>query len=518
MAELVRADAEAVQAVEEMVGRQCQLWEYKKITIPAFQLKTEFIAYSSPDSTYALTEKFFNDAKKSILIGIYDFTAGYMEELLLKAMQRGVKVSLMLDIDNRTGETEIFDNLKARGCEAVPSPSCASQNDASYFASSHEKVIVIDDEWVLVQSGNYSDNSIPQNANPKNGKAPDDFVPGNRDMGVAIKSKELSAFFATVLRADMQLELRGAPEAAPLEPEMLEGEIALYEAAPSQPPEELFEWKQFVPDKAVTVQPILSPDNYMDEIPKWLRSAKKSVYIEQQYIRGDQDKISECMNAIVSAREASPDLDVRIILAKPFPGKRFDKEAKAIKALGKNYGTKLNKNVRILSPKHFVHCHNKLIIVDEEAVLISSQNWSDAALVKNREAGVVLHYPAMAKHYTQIFESDWKTAEKTLKKKTKAEFYGPESFATGKTVRLNPGDYVDFGDDDDFEAAKKVPAGRLAAATPKPRRPRRRVVRKPAKRRVGVRLSSGKRLPSRVKRPKAARRPVRRPRRMKRKE
>ncbi|MCZ4093534.1 hypothetical protein [Sinorhizobium psoraleae] len=38
-------------------------------------------------------------AEHSILIGIYDFTAPYMEDLLLAAMARNVKVSLMLDID-----------------------------------------------------------------------------------------------------------------------------------------------------------------------------------------------------------------------------------------------------------------------------------------------------------------------------------------------------------------------------------------------------------------------------------
>lgn len=464
-AALVRADPEALNAIEpEMVGRQCQLWDYTAISIPPVQLNTDFIAYSSPDSTYAVTRKFFDEAKKSILIGIYDFTATYVSELLLHAMRRGVKVSLMLDLDNRNGETELYQNLVDHGCEGVPSPSCATQNDAAYFASSHEKVIVIDDEWVMVQSGNYSDNSIPMNE--KDGGDPEHFTYGNRDMGVAVKSKELADFFTKVLRSDMKLELSGAPAAEALSESMLGQAVEVFEAAPAEPPSTLFPSKEFNPKKAVTVQPILSPDNYMLEIPKWLRSAKKSIYIEQQYIRGDQDKIGECMKAIVDARDASPDLDIRIILAKPFPGKRFDKEAQKIKDLNKLYGVKVGPNVRILSPKHFVHCHNKLIIVDDKAVLISSQNWSDAALVKNREAGLLLEYPDMAKHYSKIFESDWETAEKTLAKKAKAEFFGPESLGTGKTVPINPGDYVIFGDDQDFPPDKRRPAGATAKGKP----------------------------------------------------
>jgi phosphatidylserine/phosphatidylglycerophosphate/cardiolipin synthase-like enzyme len=492
-AALVRVNAEALNAIEpEMVGRQCQLWDYTAIPIPPLQLKTEFIAYSSPDSTYAVTKKKFDDAKKSILIGIYDFTATYISELLLQAMRRGVKVSLMLDLDNRNGETELYQNLVDHGCEGVPSPSCATQNDAAYFASSHEKVIVIDDEWVLVQSGNYSDNSIP--LNEMDPPKPDDLIPGNRDMGVAVKSKELADFFTKILRSDMNLELSGAPAAQALSESMLGQAVAVFEAAPSLPPDDLFASKPFTPEAAVTVQPILSPDNYMLEIPKWLRSAKTSICIEQQYIRGDQDKIGECMKAIVDARDNNPNLQIKIILAKPFPGKRFDKEAQKIKDLNKLYGVKVGPQVRILSPKHFVHCHNKLIIVDDKAVLISSQNWSDAALVKNREAGLLLQYPEMARHYRSIFDSDWKSGEKTLtKKKAKAEFFGPESLGTGKTVPINPGDYVIFGDDQDFPPDKRRPAAAIGKARPKRKKTTRAKSKKTTRAKSGTKGAGRKR-------------------------
>ena len=80
---------------------------------------------------------------------------------MLNALQRGVKVKLMLDVDSKS-EQEMFDDLNDAGVDGVPAPSCASQR-VSFFSSSHEKVIVVDGEWCLVQSGNYSDNSIPLN-------------------------------------------------------------------------------------------------------------------------------------------------------------------------------------------------------------------------------------------------------------------------------------------------------------------------------------------------------------------
>src|SRR5262249_36377999 len=145
----------------EMVGRQCHLEQYENVEVPEFDVDEEVIAYCSPDSTYAVTKRLFDNAKKTILIGIYDFSADYMTELLLDALKRSVKIKLMLDIDSKD-EQALFDELNDSGVDGVPAPSCASHR-VHYFSSSHEKVIVLDGEWCLVQSGNYSENSIPLN-------------------------------------------------------------------------------------------------------------------------------------------------------------------------------------------------------------------------------------------------------------------------------------------------------------------------------------------------------------------
>ncbi len=443
-AKLPGAETEAITAFEEaveleMVGRNCRLLEYEKMKeVPTFKAEGKFIAYASPDSTYAVTKRLLDKAQTSILIGIYDFTAGSIKELLLKKMRQGVKVSMMLDLDNRSGETEVWDELIENGMEGVAAPSCASQNEAKYFASSHEKVIIVDDTWTLVQSGNYSNNSIP--ANETDGGDPDNFVHGNRDMGVAIKDKRIAKYFEKILRADMKLEQAGGPEGVGMEALT---EAVLLERAPSEPPPKLFTSKEFDPKKAVHVVPILSPDNYMQTIPDLLESADKSIYLEQQYIRGHQEAIGFLLSKIRAAMDRNPKLDVRIVLARPFPGKRFQKEADAIKQLNEDFGLKLGRNIRILNPKYFVHCHNKLIIVDGQVVLLSSQNWSDSAVTKNREVGLLLHYPQIAKYYSSIFDVDWETGLKTLTKKKAPEFYAEAASNSGRQlVELSWGDYV----------------------------------------------------------------------------
>ncbi|OOV17872.1 hypothetical protein BXU10_16350 [Flavobacterium sp. LM4] len=390
-----------------MVGRNCRLEQYTKIQVPSFKISGRFVTYASPDSTYYATQKFFEQAEESILIGIYDFSAEHMVACIKDAIDRGVTVSLMLDIDS-SKELEVYKKLQKYGVECIPAPSCASEN-IHYFSSSHEKVIVIDNQWTLIQSGNYSDNSIPYNKG--NGEIIEgSFKNGNRDMGVAIESKPLAKFFTQILRADMQLERSAAGE------EKIQSLLSTSEfliEAPAKRPSILFPSEEFNHTHRVQVQPILSPDNYMSEIPNFIRTAKKSIKIEQQYIRVGQVEISKLLQAINEAKEnGDENFSVQIIVAPPNPrggakdAEKTQKEVDVLRGMGFE--------VLLLSNKHFVHCHNKLLIVDDEAVLISSQNWSDSAVVKNREAGIIIYDKEITKYYGKIFDADWTMSEESI--------------------------------------------------------------------------------------------------------
>ena len=411
--------------LNELVPRNCTLEEYTPVQVPDYSISGRIRTYASPDSTYSVTLKMFEQATESILIGIYDFSAEHMVLCAKDAIDRGVKVSLMLDIDSNK-ENEVFKKLKRFGVECVPAPSCASKN-ISYFSSSHEKVIVIDNEWTLIQSGNYSDNSIPFNEG--DGVVNGRFKPGNRDMGIAIESKPLAKFFTRILRADMQIEKSAARE------ESVAGTFPSVEfltEAPTRRPSILFPSKEFNHTHSVKIQPILSPDNYMDEIPKLIKSAKRSIKIEQQYIRVGQGNINKLIDSISESKANGEDnFSVKIIVAAPIgndSGKTL-REVNALKALGFE--------VCLLSKKHFVHCHNKLIIIDDKAVLISSQNWSDSAVSKNREAGIIIYDKEITEYYNKIFDADWTMSDEPIE-----ESLSIEANTNLEAFSSEPGKYV----------------------------------------------------------------------------
>lgn len=428
--------AEAAAFAPELAPRNCTLHPpYRKRKVREYKVSSDIIAYASPDSSFAVTKRLFDAARKSILIGIYDFSADHIKQLVLAAMRRNVKVQLMLDIDGKT-EQVLFRELRRFGANCVAAPACSSKR-AQVFRSSHEKVIVIDDEWSLVQSGNYSENSIPLNT--ADGANPQAFLTGNRDMGLAVKSRPLAKFFRKILESDIELELSGAEAAAEIE---AAEDTFIVESAPDRMPKKIFPSKTFKLAGDLAVLPVLSPDNYMAVVPGLLAAAKRSVLIEQQYIRAKQSDIVALLNAIGQARAARPNLDVRIVLGKVFSKKDLPKEQENLELLAKHFKLKIQKNIRFINTRRLVHCRNKLILIDGDGVLVSSQNWSNAAVTQNREAGLWLRHAGIARYFRGIFETDWDTAVTDPGGK-EPETASPETVAQGGFIRVMAGDYAE---------------------------------------------------------------------------
>lgn len=420
-------------------GANCSLQTYKKVKVPDFKVTGDVIAYASPDSTYAVTKRLFENAKKSILIGIYDFTASYVRDLLIKAMGRGVKVELLLDLTG-SAEQKVFDRLQQLGAKVLRAPSCANPKiTARYFSVVHQKVVIVDDEWTLVQSGNYSNNSIPQNEKD-GGDTP--FVPGNRDTGVAVRSTQMAAFFKKRLANDRRLVL-GQAEIDALgtlaQSEFQSDQV--FVAAPTMSPKKKFPSKTFKKAGGIPLQPVYTPDNYLAVVVPWLESATKSILIEQQYIRSWQPQVKKLIAAMAAAQKKHA-LDIRIVLGKAFGPDDVTKANQMIKDLRAALGLKRGTHVRFINQDRFVHCHNKLIIVDGRSALVSSQNWSGTAVATNREAGVIINDAAIAKYYTAIFESDFETGV-TQPMKKKPTLVDAQAFATGKVVAVDLGDFAE---------------------------------------------------------------------------
>lgn len=411
----LRPEAELVDAVAGAAAPA--LLPYPRL--PAEKLTTRLVsgkimAYASPDSTYAITKRLLESAQRSIVIGIYDFRADYVKEHLKKAMRRGVTVSLMLDTDP-ADDPGLFGELAALGAQCVRAPSRSAGHPQAYFGNAHEKIIVIDGEIVMIQSGNWSENSIPFNEG--DGVTIGPFDNGNRDMGIAVHSRDLATLFAELVARDMRLAQGLPPEVAPpaalaaadVVTESRASEI-FFEAAPPAVPVHLFPSLTVSPSAPVRITPVITPENFHDVAKDFLRSATRSIRIEQQYIRGGQPAVEALLQEIDTVRRRHPGLDVRIIVSPKYLA--GNEKTKFLKAM-RDFRLEFDDHYRFLAGRYFVHCHNKLIVVDEERVLLGSQNWSTTGLLSNREASLRVDHAGIAAYFAEIFDADWHMSEPT---------------------------------------------------------------------------------------------------------
>ncbi len=382
--------------------------------LPLVKEKMELTICVSPEAGWSELEAFLGETKKTLTVAMYQFTAphifkavedavtaaGRTFELILhpvpeKPAKSGVKAN---DLDE---EKEIIDPLEGEmqsRFETTWATLSSKANPQGLFASAyHIKVAVRDGTAFWLSSGNWQSSNQPDVhpfvARPK--ELPAGFQRKyNRDYHAIIKNEKLASIYQFYIKRDFKLSAAQAGQvvsfAAPdlLVPEEEEEAVAF--AAPPQlfPPLRL--------NRQVSVQPLLTPDNYAENALKLIKSATISVWFQNQYInfRGTHDDFAE-FRLLVGALKDKIDrkLDVRIICRDLMKQESLD----VLIALG--------------FPKQAFRfqsaCHNKTIIVDGKVVMFGSHNWSNEGVKTNRDASLIFDDPEIAAYLAQVYDYDW---------------------------------------------------------------------------------------------------------------
>ena len=166
----------------------------------------------------------------------------------------------------------------------------------------------------------------------------------------------------------------------------------------------------------VRITPLLTPDNdhgdkskgqYLTNIIGLVSRAKKSIYIQLQYIESltggtDYDTLLKAI-----ADQASKGLDIRLIEN----GEYGEKWAEKMKLTGVDLTASIWMQPSV---------HNKGFVIDSSIVVVSSQNFSPAGVRQNRDAGVIIENERIAQYFEQIFLSDLKNKAKKFAPKAAA--------------------------------------------------------------------------------------------------
>jgi phosphatidylserine/phosphatidylglycerophosphate/cardiolipin synthase-like enzyme len=393
--------------------KQLQYVPAKNTPLTPVTTTTTITAVVSPDAGFTTLEDFLAGAKKSLVIGMYDFTSASILSDFKSDLGSPRTLQMVLDnpILNPTADqsdSQTVADLKASlGSRAKIAWALDRSNKLvsvwMFPFAYHIKVIVRDGTSFWLSSGNLNNSNEPNPAHPPSHE--------DRDWHVIIEDPQLVGTFLAYLNQDFT---SAAANQNPAPPAVLDAlavataKLAL-DTNPPPPPSPNANAKQAVPAKTfkdipVTITPVLTPDTlpnsktgqYLSTMTKFISSAKKSLYVQLQYIEASKGSgfYEDLLQTIADRVKAG--VDVRLIEDQTNGEKWAEKM--------KDSGVDLTANIR-LQPSPSVH--NKGFVIDSSIVVVSSQNFSPAGVHDNRDAGVIIESPEIAQYFEPVFLSDW---------------------------------------------------------------------------------------------------------------
>ena len=364
-----------------LVSKQFDPARWPKFDFPVLPVTAATVAVS-PDCSFRFLKKAIDSAKSSLLLYIYNVGAPHMLELLAVAKARGVKIRVMYD-GTQNGAAELAALKKIGKVKAAP-----AGGSRNVFTVCHQKYLVIDRKTVVVESANWSNTSVPKATTGS-------FKKGNREWFIRIDNTDVANWFTNLFEADFDIPDDAGLEAPPFAPPLPGFSVAAETKVPGQ----VFDF-QAISDPNASIKPIISPNNYLSEVKALLKSAEKSIYLQQQYVLAGNG-VKDLIQIMSKKKTDHPGFDIRVISSAAFP-ENWAKTKATLDAAG------LLDTLKAINPKSFTHCHNKGVIVDNRAVLVSSTNWSMNSITRAREAGVLVRSAKITEYYKDVFLLDWK--------------------------------------------------------------------------------------------------------------
>lgn len=344
------------------------------------------IAFCSPDCSYKTISNEIKNAS-SLLINLYLFTNPFLAKLLNES---NASIKILLDGNVYGGipmEERYIAYMLSNKAEIRYLMGNEEEGIYKRYRYDHAKYVVIDNNKCIIHSANWAKSGIPA-----------DNSYGNREWGIVIENESLANFLEKVFYYDWNPNFQDSVEFN--ESSFTHG----------KPPED-FSISFYIPkgkykpkfsplyvNSSFNISIILAPDNAEEEIIKLIEEANEEILVEQAYIQKDwSNGLNPFLRKIIEENKTG--VKVYVILNNYEYG-----WSSAINKETKNF---LEKNGIKVKMKKSITIHNKGIIVDGKKVLISSINWGENSVRRNREIGIIVEEPLIAQYFEEIFWYDW---------------------------------------------------------------------------------------------------------------
>ncbi|MBN1860826.1 MAG: lamin tail domain-containing protein [Candidatus Thermoplasmatota archaeon] len=355
---------------------------------------SEIIVFVSPDNSYEVLVKELRNAHCSIDINMYEFTNPFLYAELIDTLNRNVSVRLFMEgspiggIDER--EKYILTSLSSNGAHVRFIVSDQEKHINARYRFNHAKYLIIDNETVIVESCNWAKTGVPKNP-----------TYGNREWGLVIRDRQIARRYLQVFEEDWNPLRVDSIALDSMNMTSPEGFFLSYEI-PTGSYTPVFFPK--IISSSSRLAPVFSPDTSEQAILDVLDAATTTIYVQQLYIYKDWgENPSPFVQHLVNKSQQG--VLVQIILDYN-PG---HEDTTALLNETKQFLEANGVKVKFISSdwSPFSTVHNKGVIIDNRTVLVSSINWNEQSVRKNREAGILLENQEAATYFAGVFLSDW---------------------------------------------------------------------------------------------------------------
>jgi cardiolipin synthase A/B len=377
------------------------VWDLRPLMIgqsrlyPAVFRNVSITTFVSPDSSSEIFSYAVNQASDEVLLNVYEFSSPLMADTLITAHARGVDVKVIVEGGGISPEGK--EAIRMLNDSGIPvSIMVSRKGEPAPYRYDHAKYMVIDRRAILLTSENFKYSGFPPAG-----------MTGNRGWGVYLEDPRLAEYFSIVYLTDYSGKSMTA----------YNGSAGTPESMPSRKYTVEFQPGYFT---GATVRPVISPDT-SSQITEMINSAERSIEIEQAYITNETTySLNPYLSAAINASRRG--VHVRVLLDSYWYNIEDEMDNDEMVALINRIGScehiPLEARCADLSTNEIDKIHNKGVIVDDRYVLVSSINWNSNSPNFNREAGVIIDHPGVARYFLDVFEDDWNSMVKSPGVKT----------------------------------------------------------------------------------------------------
>jgi len=388
---------------------------------PALDLAKEPLAVLSPDDGDGPILAFLSSAERSLEVAVYTLTSERIASVLAERARQGVRVRVLLEGSPvgglPEGEPRLVDGLLTAGAEVRFLRS--GPDVVKRYRYLHAKYALADGQALFVSSENFGDAGFPPTGDE-----------GNRGWSVIVEDLALAGQLWEVFEEDFDPRRRDSV------PAMAQGAVEL------APPPPVAAWRPRPTTCCPRAQLLVGPDNVFssDGLLGLLASAVERIYVEAFYVADVwDDGPNPFLEALFAA--ARRGVVVRILLdgsAWSVDPDRDGNDDVAMRVNERAAREGADLVVRLLEPGGRIQrLHNKGLVVDGRAVLVSSLNGVRVSATEDREIGLLLWDEDVASAFEASFLEDWgggSTGTETFELRDPVALAGAYAFVVGSSL------------------------------------------------------------------------------------